>query len=324
MFGLRTKAIVAASMLAATALVPCAQAAYPDKPVKIIVGFSPGGSADAVARLLARAMSARLNQPFIVENKAGANGQLATDFVMRAAPDGYTLFYTSIGHAVNPSLYKEARYDPVKDFSPIGQVMSAPNVLVVPAKSPFNSLNDLLTYGRANQGKLDFASSGTGASVHLSAELFKQTAGIDMVHIPYKGTGSFMSDLLAGVVDLAFPNLPSAVPFIQAGKLKALGVTTAKRSASSPQIPTIAEAGLPGYEISTWYGLIGPAKMPPDVVEKLSQVLRSILQEPQFREQLISQGIDPAASSPQEFSSFIQEETVRWAALLKKIKLEPQ
>jgi tripartite-type tricarboxylate transporter receptor subunit TctC len=195
------------------------------------------------------------------------------------APDGYTIFFTSIGHAVNPSLYKDAKYDPVKDFTPIGQVLSAPNILVVPASSPFNTVKDLITFAKANPGKLDFASSGGGASAHLSGELFKQIVGIEMTHIPYKGTGSLLPDLISGTVSMSFPNLPSALPLIQNGKLKALGVTTAKRSAAAPNINTLAEAGVTGYDMSTWYGLVGPANMPPDVVKRLNQELRNVLQD---------------------------------------------
>ncbi len=321
---LKTGRAVAARLLAVVLACTAAPAlaAYPDKPIKIIVGFTPGGTADSVARILSVAMGARLGQTMVVENRAGANGNLATEFVQRSAPDGYTIFFTSIGHAVNPSLYKDAKYDPVKDFTPIGQVLSAPNVLVVPGNSPFNSVKELTAYAKAHPGKLDVASSGSGTSVHLSAELYKQIMGVHLVHIPYRGTGSLLPDLLSGVVAMSFPNLPSALPFIQSGKLKALGVTTAKRSDAAPQIPTLAEAGVPGYDMSTWYGLIGPANMPADVVQQLNQTLRQVLQDPQVRSKLVSQGVDPVTGTPQEFGSFIQRETKSWATLLKKIKVE--
>ena len=299
-----------------------ALAAYPEKTIKIVVGFTPGGSADSIARILGMAMSSRMGQTVIIENRAGANGNIATEFVSRSAPDGYTLFYTSIGHAVNPALYKDAKYDPVKDFTPIGQVLSAPNVLVVPASSPFNNVKEMITNAKANPGKLDFASSGSGASVHLSAEVFKQMAGLDLVHIPYKGTGSLLPDLLSGTVAMSFPNLPSALPFIQSGKLKALGVTTAKRSAAAPQIPTLAEAGVPGYDMSTWYGLIGPAGMPPAIVTQLNHELNAILQDPVIRQKLVAQGVDPVTGSPEEFGQFIRKETRYWAELIKKAKVE--
>jgi tripartite-type tricarboxylate transporter receptor subunit TctC len=307
--------------LGATALTLPAHAAYPDKTVKIVVGFTPGGTADSVARILAVSLGSRMGQTFIVENKAGANGNLATDFVAHAPADGYTIFFTSIGHAVNPSLYKDAKYDPVKDFSPIGQVLSAPNVLVVPGSSPFNTLKDLLSYAKANPGKLTFASSGVGASVHLSGELFKDQAGVDLLHIPYKGTGSLMPDLLSGTVSMAFPNLPSALPLIKSGKLKALGVTTLKRSDAAPQIPTITEAGLPGYDMSTWYGLIGPAKLPADVVKRLNDELQAVLHDPEVRNKLLAQGVDPVSGTPQEFATFLQQEATKWASTLKRSKV---
>jgi tripartite-type tricarboxylate transporter receptor subunit TctC len=321
---LKKPMLIAAASLASLLLgiSSSALAVSPEKPIRIIVGFTPGGTADSIARLLASTMSTRLGQNMVVENKPGANGVLATEFVQRAAPDGYTIFFTSIGHAVNPSLYKDAKYDPVKDFSPIGQVLSAPNVLVVPGTSPFNSVKDLVAFAKANPNKLDFASSGGGASVHLSGELFKQIAGIEMTHVPYKGTGSLLPDLISGTVSMSFPNLPSALPFIQNGKLKALGVTTAKRSAAAPQITTLAEAGVAGYDMSTWYGLIGPPNMPPEVIKRLNQELRNVLQDPQVRSKMLSQGVDPVISTPEAFATFIQDETKSWAALLKKIKVD--
>jgi tripartite-type tricarboxylate transporter receptor subunit TctC len=313
-------ALIGVALLAAGLGQP-ARAALADRPLKIIVGFTPGGTADAVARILAQALAARMGQPFIVENKAGANGNLATDFVAHATADGHTLFFTSIGHVVNPSLYKDARYDPVKDFSPIGQVLSAPNVLVVPGNSPFNTLKDLIAHAKANPGQLSFASSGLGASVHLSGELFKEQAGVDLLHIPYKGTGSLMPDLLSGVVSMAFPNLPSALPLIRSGRLKALGVTTAKRSDAAPNIPTIAQAGVPGYDMSTWYGLLGPAKMAPETIQRLNDELQAVLRDPDIRGRLQAQGVDPVGGSPQEFAAFLQQEQARWAAILKRSKI---
>jgi tripartite-type tricarboxylate transporter receptor subunit TctC len=309
------------TLAAFVAIATPALAAYPDKPIKIIVGFTAGGTADNVARILASTMGARMGQTMIVENRPGANGNLATDVVARSAPDGYTIFFTSVGHAVNPSLYKEAKYDPVKDFTPIGQVLSAPNVLVVPGNSPFNTAKDLISYAKANPGKLNFASSGSGTSVHLSAEMFKVQAGVDIVHIPYKGTGSLMPDLLSGVVDLAFPNLPSALPHVKSGALKALGVTTFKRSPAATQIPTLAESGVPGYDMSTWYGLIGPANMPASVVSKLNHELRQVLADPKVYNRLVAQGVDPVTGSPEEFGKFIQDETRNWAQILKQVKL---
>lgn len=294
---------------------------YPNKPIKIVVGFTPGGSTDAIGRQIANSFSNILGQSVIVENKPGANGNLATDFVRRAPPDGYTLFYTSIGHVTNPLIYKDAKYDPVKDFTPIGQVLAGPNLLVVPPNSRFKSVKELIDYGRANPGKINFASSGIGSSLHLSGELFKQLSGVDMVHIPYKGAGSLMPHLMSGQVDLAFPNLPTGIKLVEQGQLRALGVTTSTRSAIAPNIPTIEEAGVPKYDMSTWYGLVGPADLPAPILKKLTDALAQTMNDPEFKGRLVAQGMDPRPSSPQDFAKFIQSESTRWTAIMKEMKV---
>lgn len=314
----------AALAIACSAITPSfAQTSeFPNKPIKIVVGFTPGGSTDTVGRQIANSFSKILGQSVIVENKPGANGNLATDAVRRSAPDGYTLFYTSIGHVTNPLIYPDAKYDPIKDFTPIGQVLSGPNVLVVPANSKFKTVKDLIDYGRANPGKINWASSGVGSSLHLSGLLFMQLSGVDMVHIPYKGAGSLMPHLLAGTVDLAFPNLPTGAQLVDQGLLRALGVTTKSRSSAAPNIPSIAEAGVPGYDMTTWYGLVGPANMPASVLQVLSKAAVQTVNEPEFKERLIAQGFDPKGSSPEEFSAFIQAESVKWAVILKEMKVK--
>ena len=290
---------------------------YPVRPIKLIVGFSPGGAADSVGRALAEGLSLRLGQTVVVKIRAGANGNLAAEATGRSPADGYTLYFPSVGHAVNVSLYKRLSYDPIKDFTPIGKVFTAPNLLVVTSKSPFRSASELIAFAKANPKKLNFASSGQGTSVHLSAELFMRMANIEMVHIPYKGTGSAMPDLLTGVVDLSFPNLPSALPLVKSGQLRALGVTTAKRSAAASDIPSISEAALPGYEMSTWYGLVGPANLPPEIVQKLNAALQHVLQQPKFRERLLSQGADPAPGTAEDFGRFLVSEIDRWRSLIR-------
>jgi tripartite-type tricarboxylate transporter receptor subunit TctC len=295
---------------------------FPNKPIKIVIGFTPGGSTDTVGRQIANSFSKILGQSVIVENKPGANGNLATDSVRRSPPDGYTIFYTSIGHVTNPLIYPDAKYDPIKDFTPIGQILSGPNVLVVPANSKFKTVKDLIDYGRANPGKINWASSGVGSSLHLSGLLFMQLSGVDMVHIPYKGAGSLMPHLLAGTVDLSFPNLPSGLQLAEQGLLRALGVTTKTRSGAAPNIPSIAEAGVPGYDMSTWYGLVGPANMPPAVLQVLSKAAVQTVNESEFKERLISQGFDPKGSSPDEFSAFIQAESLRWTTILKEMRVK--
>lgn len=289
---------------------------YPTKPIRLIVGFSPGGAADTVGRALAEGLSTRLGQPVVVENKPGANGNIAAEFVARAPGDGYVLYFPSIGHAVNVSLYKNLPYDSVKDFTAIGSVFSAPNILVVPMSSPYKTVGELIAAGKANPGKLTFASSGSGTSVHLSAVLFEKMAKIDMVHIPYKGTGSAMPDVISGQVDMSFPNLPSGWPQVKAGNLRALGVTTAKRSAAAPTVPTIAESGLPGYDMATWYGLVAPANLPVSIRNQLNKELQSILADPKFKDKLIAQGADPMPGTPEQFAQFIKSETEKWRKLI--------
>ena len=289
---------------------------YPNKPIHLIVGFSPGGSADTVGRALAEALSNRLGQPVIVENKAGANGNIAAELVSRSSPDGYTLYFPSIGHAVNASLYKNLPYDPIKDFTAVGGVFSAPNILVVPMSSSYKSVAEVIAAAKANPGKLTFASSGSGTSVHLSAVLFEKMAKIDMIHVPYKGTGSAMPDVISGQVDMSFPNLPSGWPQVKAGNLRALGVTTAKRSAAAPNVPTIAESGLPGYDMATWYGLVAPANLPIDIRNRLNKELQGILSDPKFKDKLIAQGADPMPGSPEQFSTLIKSELEKWRKLI--------
>jgi tripartite-type tricarboxylate transporter receptor subunit TctC len=315
---------VFSSVVLSAALVasPSVFASYPERPITLVVGFSPGGTADGTARLLAEAMSADLGRPIIVENRAGANGNIATTYVSRANPDGYTVFVTSIGHTVNPSLYKSVTYDPVNDFTPIGRVLTAPNILVVPKSSPFNNVKELVEYAKQNPGKLNVASSGTGTSVHLSSELFQALTGTKLTHVPYKGTGSALPDLLSGTTQMMFPNLPSALPHVKSGGLKAFGVTTKDRSAGAPDIPSLDEAGVPGYDLSTWYGMVGPAKMDPAVVARLNQALQKALNDPGVRQKLINQGADPSPSSAAEFGQFLQLETQKWAKLLKENNIQ--
>jgi tripartite-type tricarboxylate transporter receptor subunit TctC len=321
---LRAVSLALAASLGLSLQAPSAQAAYPDKPIKMVVGFTAGGTADTVGRIMAQAMGERLHQTIVVENRTGANGNLATESVARSAPDGYTIFFTSVGHAVNPYLYKSAKYDPVKDFTPIGQVLSAPNVLVVPPSSPFKTLEELIAFARANPGKLNVASSGFGSSVHLSAELFMQATGVKLTHIPYKGTSVALPDLMSGTVSMMFPNLPSLIPMIESGKLRALGVTTAKRSSAAPNIPTIAEAGVLGYDMSTWYGFVGPANMDAAIVKQLNTVVQQTLADPAIRKKLSDQGVDIVSGSAEDFGRMIQAESDKWKRLIKDANIQIQ
>lgn len=320
---MKFKSILGTAVVAASLLVSVhAVAAYPEKPITFVVGFSPGGTADGTARMLADLMSKDLGQPIVVENRAGANGNIATMHVARQAPDGYTLFVTSIGHTVNPWLNENVDYDPVKDFTPVGRILTAPNLMVVPASSPFNNVQDVIAFAKANPGKLNMASSGTGTSVHLSGELFQKLAGVEFTHIPYKGTGSAMPDLLSGVTQVMFPNLPSALPQVRGGNLKAMGVTTDERFAGAADIPTIEESGVPGYDLSTWYGMIGPAGMDSAIVEQLNVSLQKALSDPAVQEAMLKRGSTAAPSSAQEFGEFLQAESKKWSELIKEANIK--
>jgi tripartite-type tricarboxylate transporter receptor subunit TctC len=255
----------------------------------------------------------------VVDNKPGAGGNIGSDIVAKSAPDGYTLVMGTVGtHAINASLYKKMPYDHIKDFVPVSLVALVPNILVVHPSVPANSVKELIAYAKANPGKLNFASSGNGTSIHLSGELFKTTAGVEMTHVPYKGSAPAVTDLLGGQVQLMFDNMPSALPHVKAGKLKALGVTTAKRFPAAPDIPAIAEAGVPGYEASSWFGVLAPAGTPKEIVNKLSSEIAKILQTPEIKERLLSQGAEPVGNTPDQFAAFIKAETAKWAKVVKE------
>ena len=317
----RRHLLVSAGLLPTTS--PWAQSGWPNKPVRIVVPFAPGGTTDILARALAPELGKAFGQTFIVDNKPGAGGNIGADTVAKAAPDGYTLLMGTVGtHAINAALYPKMPFDPVRDFAPITLVAGVPNVLVMnPAKAEaykVNSVADLIRYARANPGKLNMASSGNGTSIHLSGELFKSMTGTYMLHFPYRGSGPALLDLIGGTMDLMFDNLPSALPQIRAGKLKALAVTTATRSAAVPELPTIAEAGpLKGFEASSWFGLLAPAGTPADIVNRIQQETTKALQSAALKERLLSQGAIPGGQTPAEFAKFIAAETTKWARVVK-------
>jgi tripartite-type tricarboxylate transporter receptor subunit TctC len=300
-----------------------AQSAWPTKPVRIVVPFPAGGTTDILARALGPELGRVFGQTFIVDNKPGAGGNLGAAEVARSAPDGHTLLMGTVGtHGINQSLYPKLPYDPVKDFAPITLVAGVPNVLVMnPAKAEalkISSVPDLIRHAKANPGKLNMASSGNGTSIHLSGELFKTMTGTYMLHFPYRGSGPAVLDLIGGTMDLMFDNLPSSLPHIKAGKLKALAVTSAQRSAALPELPTIAEAaGLKGYEASSWFGLLAPAGTPADVVSRVQQETAKALNLPALKERLLAQGAIPSGMSSAEFAAMIDAETKKWAQVVK-------
>jgi len=300
-----------------------AQAAWPNKPVRIVVPFAAGGTTDILARALAPELGRVFGQQFIVDNKPGAGGNVGAGEVAKSAPDGYTLLMGTVGtHGINQALYPRMPYDPIKDFVPITLVAGVPNVLVMnPAKAEalkINSVPDLIRYAKANPGRLNMASSGNGTSIHLSGELFKTMAGVFMVHFPYRGSAPALLDLIGGTMDLMFDNLPSALPHIRAGKLKALAVTSAQRSAAVPDLPTIAEAGpLRGFDASSWFGLLAPAGTPVDIVNRVQQETAKAMNTPALKERLLAQGAIPSGMTSAQFAAYIAAETKKWAEVVK-------
>jgi tripartite-type tricarboxylate transporter receptor subunit TctC len=316
----------ALALLAATAAGGThAQGAWPAKPVRIIVPFAPGGTTDILARALAPELSKALGQSFVVENRAGAGGNIGADLVAKAPADGYTLVMGTVGtHAINKSLYSKMPYDPQKDFAPVTLVAGVPNVMVVNTEKAqargINTVADFLKHAKANPGKLNMASSGNGTSIHLAGELFKSMAGVYMTHFPFSGSGPALFSLMAGDMDVMFDNLPASMPHIKSGKLKALAVTTAQRSQALPEVPTIEEAGGPalkGFEASSWFGLLAPAGTPPDVVSRVQQETAKALATPAMKERLLAQGAIPSGNTPQQFAQLIEREIRKWAPVVK-------
>ena len=295
-----------------------ALAQYPAKPLRLIVPFAPGGSTDIFARLIAERAQGPLGQPMVVENKAGAAGNIGANEVAKAAPDGYTLLMATTGvMAINNALYKNMTYDAAKDLEPVLYVASITNVLIVPPDSPARSVADLVALAKKEPGKLSFASSGAGASTHMSAELFKSMTGIDILHVPYKGSGPAMPDLMSGRVSMMFENAPGAVPHIKAGKLRALAQTGLKRSPAMPDVPTVAESGVPGYESLSWSGIAVPAGTPRPVIERLNRDLNSILATPEMRAKLAEQGAETIGGPPDVFAQHIRAEREKWSRLIR-------
>jgi len=318
---LARRALVAAllGIVAAAALPPGAAAdSFPSKPVKLIVPFPPGGPLDTTGREIAQKLTESWSRSVIIENKPGAGGNIGADFVAKSPPDGYTVVMGALStHAVNPSLYPKMPYDAKKDFAPITLVAITPNVLVVNPSLPVHSVQELIEYAKAHPGKLSFGSGSIGSAGHLAGELFKVDAGVDMVHVPYKGAAPAMQALLAGDTQLMFDNLASAMSQVKAGKLRALAVTTKARSPLAPDLPTMSEAGVPGFDISTWFGLMAPAGTPPDVIAKWNADVTKVLSAPAMRAQLAAQGAEAAPDTPSEFARFIDAELVKYAKIVK-------
>ena len=293
--------------------------AYPTKPVTIIVPIAAGGTTDILARIIGQALTAELGQSVVVDNRAGAGGNIGGQAAAKAAPDGHTLFMGTVGtHAINASLYKKMPFDPVKDFAPLTRVANVPNLLVANPAQPYKSVKDLIAYAKANPGKVNFGSSGNGSSIHLSGELFKSLAKVDMQHVPYKGSAPAVTDLMGNQIGIMFDNMPSAIQHVRSGKLVPLAVTTAKRSPALPSVPTIAEAGVPGYEATSWFGMFAPAGTPAPVLAKLNAAIVKVLAQPDVKKKIAEQGGDVVAETPAQFAAFIQAESVKWGKVVKE------
>jgi len=317
-FSMRWTRALAAALAIIAAPLALGQSAYPTKPVRLVVPFPACGTTDIIARATAQKLSEAWGQQVIVDNRPGAGGNIGSELVAKSAPDGYTLLMGTVGtHAINPSLYAKMPYDHVKDFAPVILVAGVPNVLVVNPELPVKSVPELIAYAKANPGKLNFASSGSGTSIHLSGELFKAMTGVQMTHVPYKGSAPALTDLVGGQVQLMFDNLPSSLAFIKAGKLRALAVTSTTRAAALPDVPTVADF-VPGFEASSWFGVLAPAGTPPAVIAKVNGEVAKWLATPEAKEKLTAQGANVAGGSPQDFAKHIQAETAKWAKVVKE------
>ena len=316
-------ALASATLPAAHAQAPAAS--WPSKPIRWVVPFPPGGAMDAIARTLGEKAGKTLGQPFVIENKPGAGGNIGADFVAKQPGDGYTLMITSIGMATNKPLYGKLSYDPIKDFAPVSLLAVVPNVLVTNATQPdVKTAKDVIAAARKTPGKLTYASAGNGTSIHLAGEVFTSLAQVDMLHVPYKGSGPAVSDLLGGQVNYMFDSITSARPHIESGKLRALGVTTAKRSKTLPNVPTLAEAGLPGYEVSPWFAVFMPAATPKDIVAKVNAALLEAMNDPDVVKRFETIGAEPVGSTPEEMAQHLAREGERWTKLIQErgIKLD--
>jgi tripartite-type tricarboxylate transporter receptor subunit TctC len=294
-----------------------ADSGYPARPIRLISPFTPGGGNDLVSRTVALAMSRNVGQSIVVDNRPGANTIVGMELVAKAAPDGYTLIMTSSTQAINATLYPKLPYDSIKSFAPVTIVGSSPLIIAVPPSSPIKSVTDLIAAARAKPGELTYPSAGTGNATHLGGELFASMAGVTLTHVPYKGSGPGLTDLSAGRLAVAFSTALSVVPFVKGGRLRAIAVTSNARSAFMPDLPTVAESGLPGYEAGSWYGVVAPARTPQPIVARLHAEIIKVLALPDVRERLVSQGIDPVGNTPDQFAAYIRAEIVKWAKIIK-------
>jgi tripartite-type tricarboxylate transporter receptor subunit TctC len=297
---------------------------FPTRSIRLVVPSSPGGGTDITGRIMAHKLTEQLGQQVVVDNRAGAGTIIGNDIAAKSAPDGYTLLMGLSTLAINPSMYAKLPYDALRDFAPISQVVSSPNILTVHPSVPAKSVKEFIALARAKPVSITFGSAGLGTSPHLSGELLRTLAKIDIVHVPYKGSGQSIISLLAGEIGANFPSVPTAIPYIKAGKLRGLGVTTVKRTLALPDVPSIAEAGLPGYEATQWFGVLAPSGTPRAIIDRLHQEIVRALRAPDVRDRLIADGTDPIGSTPEEFAQYIKSETDKWARVIKAAGIKPQ
>ncbi len=296
---------------------------YPSKPIRFIVPYPPGGGTDVVARIMNEQLAVELGQPIIIDNRGGAAGNVGTDLAAKAPADGYNILFTLSSHTINPKLYDKLPFDVEKDFVPVSLAALIPQILVVHPSVPANDVKELIALAKASPGKLNYASVGTGSPGHIAGELFKLKTGVDIVHVPYKGGGPAVVDTIGGQVQLLFVSMPAAWQHVKSGKLKALAVTSAKRSVAAPDVPTIAESGIPDYVVDSWYGALAPARTPPAAVARLNAAFVKVLENPQVKEKLLAQGAEAAPSTPAEFDRVIKDELAKWDYVIKTAKIRP-
>jgi tripartite-type tricarboxylate transporter receptor subunit TctC len=314
--------------LAGSLLMQAAHAAdasgYPNKPVRMIVGYAPGGGSDIMGRFIGQELTKLLGQQMVIENRPGAAQNVAAEYVAKGPADGYTLFMSSAAHGVNISLYPKLNYHPVKDFAPIALFAISPNLLLTHPSLPARTLKEFLAVARKNPRNLNYSSSGNGSTQHLSGELLKLMAHVDVVHVPYRGTAPSMTALMSGEVEFSFANIPSSLNYVEQGRLRAIAITSAKRSGLLPNLPTMSEAGLPGFETATWYGLLAPAATPQEIITKLNQAVNTAVKNPEVNKRLAQLGADPVIESPQYFANYLKTEIDRWAKVVKASGAKPE
>ena len=315
---------IALAVLAAIAALPAAAQTYPNRPIRLVVPSSPGGGTDITGRIVANKLSEQLGQQVVVDNRAGAGTIIGIEIAAKAPPDGYTLLMGLSTLAINPSMYAKLPYDALRDLAPISLAVLSPNILTVHPSVPAKTVKEFIALAKAKPGTITFGSAGQATSPHLSGELLKVLAKIDIVHVPFKGSGQSVISSLAGEIAANFPSVPTAIPYIKAGKLRGLGVTMAKRTAALPDVPSIAEAGVPGYEATQWFGMLAPAGTPRPIIDRLNHEMVKLLKSPEVRDRLIADGTDPAPTTPEEFGAYIKSETEKWTKVIKAAGIKPQ